>query len=233
VSTLRSEREPPDRSERPYEPLSQAIARDLRDAILEGRLEPGTRVGQEAVAHQFGTSRIPVREALRQLEDEGLVNLVLHSGARVARLDVSEHIELYRVREVLEPLAIGESAEHITREQVGRLEEMAAALQRCASDRQAYLIADRAFHLSTYQAAPLPRLLWMIDDLWHSTQQYRRAYLHAISDAELELGFLEHRLIVDALARHAVADAQQLVRGHVRRTRTTLTGHAELFSSGG
>jgi DNA-binding GntR family transcriptional regulator len=229
VSRPRLDRNAGGVSEQGYEPLSQAIARELRSAILDGTLEPGTRVRQEAVAEQFGTSRIPVREALRQLENEGLVHLVRHSGARVARLDFSEHIELYRVREVLEPLAIGESALHVTHEEVERLKAMAAALEASADDVQQYIGADREFHLATYAAAPMPRLLRLIDDLWHSTQQYRRAYVCAIDREELEMGFLEHRLIVDALARRDPMDAQQLVRSHVRRTRITLTRHPDIF----
>src|SRR5581483_9108070 len=62
--------------------LGQAIAARLREAILDGRLAPGTPIRQEALAQQLGTSRIPVREALRQLESEGLLTLVPHSGAQ-------------------------------------------------------------------------------------------------------------------------------------------------------
>src|SRR5579884_2201620 len=81
-----------------YEPLGDVVTRQVREAIIEGRLKPGIRIRQEELARQFGVSRIPVREALRRLESEGLITVVPHSGARVARMDIGECNELYRVR---------------------------------------------------------------------------------------------------------------------------------------
>ena len=78
-----------------YRPLAVLVTKELRDAILDGRLKPGMPIRQEAIARIHGTSRIPVREALRQLEAEGLVTIRPHSSARVATLDFeafhSEH----------------------------------------------------------------------------------------------------------------------------------------------
>ena len=86
------------------------IVSELRDEILDGRLRPGERIHQEAVAERFGTSRLPVREALRQLQHEGLVVVLPNAGARVVRLDQAELGEVYLLRERLEPLAIERSA---------------------------------------------------------------------------------------------------------------------------
>ena len=88
----------------------ELIVRELRDEILDGRLRPGERIHQQAVAERFGTSRLPVREALRQLQHEGLVVVLPNAGARVARLDQAELVEVYLLRERLEPLAIELSA---------------------------------------------------------------------------------------------------------------------------
>jgi DNA-binding GntR family transcriptional regulator len=94
-------------------PLAEWVSAQLREAILNGSLKPGERIRQEAVATQYGTSRIPVREALRQLASEGLVSLVPDVGARVARLDLNELDEIYKLREQLEPLTIRESVPHL------------------------------------------------------------------------------------------------------------------------
>src|SRR5262245_28348425 len=90
---------PLDREAKGYEPRAASVARSVREAILSGRLKPGARIRQEDLAQQHGTSRIPVREALRQLETDGLVTLVPHSGARVAVMDFAGFSELYRIRE--------------------------------------------------------------------------------------------------------------------------------------
>src|SRR5688500_8192020 len=98
----------------PTESLTDVAARWVRDAILERRLRPGEPIRQQAVARQLGMSTIPLREALRQLESEGLVVIRPHAGARVALLDFEECVESYQLRERVEPLAFSKSIESIT-----------------------------------------------------------------------------------------------------------------------
>jgi DNA-binding GntR family transcriptional regulator len=212
-----------------YEPLGQAIARNVRDAILSGRLAPGTRVRQEALARRFGVSRIPVREALRQLESQGLVTLVPHSGARVARLDLAEHLELYRIREALEPVAIAASAPRLSDDQLVELHRLADEVSRATDDEPRWLELDRRFHLDSYAAAEMPRLLGMIEDLWNTTQHYRRAYRSMLSPADFDFVDLDHRFILEALDRRDPVDAEQRIRSHIRRTRVVLGEHEEIF----
>ena len=213
-----------------YEPLAAAVARSVRDAILAGRLGPGDRIRQEEIAKRLGTSRIPVREALRQLETEGLVTLVPHSGARVAVMDFAGFSELYRMREELEPMAIAESAPRLSDEQIERLRELLAVVESSAeSDINRWLEYDRLFHLASYEAAPLPQAVAMIERFWNQTQQYRRAFLSAARPMNLPIVNAEHLLIMDALARRDGKDAADLQRLHIRRTRTTLARRPELF----
>jgi DNA-binding GntR family transcriptional regulator len=214
-----------------YEPKAHAIVRRLREAILDGRLPPGLRVGQEALARQLGVSRIPVREALRQLEIEGLVTLRPHSGATVASMDWSEHVELYRIREALEPLVIAESTPLLTDAQLEHLDELVAQIERATDDLHAWLEHDRSFHLASYAAAPRPRMLHMIDEFWNSSQQYRRAHVTTIPAEELRLVNDEHRVILEALHRRDAIEAETRLRLHLRRTRITLARHPDLFVS--
>lgn len=214
--------------ESPYEPMAATVVRHVRGAILDGRFAPGTRIRQEEIARELGTSRIPVREALRQLEGEGLVTLVPHSGARVSVMDFAEYHELYRLREVVEPMVIAESATRMTDEHLDRLRRLLAIFERSNADGAAWLESDRRFHLATYAMAPLPRALDLIEGFWNQTQQYRRAYLHTIR-RNLETVDWEHRLILEALERRDGEHAASLQRMHIRRTRLTLAPHLELF----
>src|SRR5262245_56278227 len=109
--------------------LSQRVTNEIRDLILNGELAPGERIRQEALAERFGTSRIPVREALRQLESEGLVSLVPNSGASVAKLDLNECLEIYKIRELLEPLALSESIPYLTDAEIAALEAATLAME--------------------------------------------------------------------------------------------------------
>lgn len=209
------------------QPLGQTIAARVREAILDGHLPPGTPIRQEALAQHLGTSRIPVREALRQLESEGMLTLVPHSGARVARLDLSEAIEVYRIREALEPIAIAESAERLTDTQLEELRDLAERIEASRSDPQEWIRHDRTFHLLSYAAAPSPRLLRMIHGFWNTTQQYRRAHVSTFTDRTYEIIHMEHQMILEALERHDPVDAAERHRSHLRRTRLDLTRFAD------
>jgi DNA-binding GntR family transcriptional regulator len=212
-----------------HESLAQGVTRQIREAILDGRLAPGVRIRQEELAQRFGTSRIPVRDALRQLESEGLITLKPNSGAWVSRMDYDEYSELYRLREVVEPFAIAQSAPNMTDAILQRLTELADELERSADDLTRWLELDRRFHLESYSAAPMPRVLAMCEAFWNQTQQYRRAHHSTLEGSRLELAHMEHQLILDALSRLDAQDAEARQRSHIRRTRIMLANHPELF----
>ena len=212
-----------------YAPRSDDVVRWLREAIADGRLKPGERVGQEAVAAELGVSRIPVREALRRLEHEGLVVNRPHRSAIVAPLDFAECEEIYKMRERLEPLALTESIAHITDEQVAEAARRAREIQSLDGDPGAWLAADRQFHLACYAGIPTLRLLNVIVGFWNTTQQYRRVLLTTFADREFDLQHKEHDLIVDALASSNARAGEDLMRVHIERSRLRLARHRDLF----
>lgn len=201
----------------------------LRDAILAGRLEPGSRVRQEELAEEFGVSRIPVREALHQLESEGLVILVPNSGAWISRLDRAECIEIYKIRERLEPLALQESSASLPAATLALLEELVDRIE-ASSDTEEFLRLDRQFHLLSYQGAEMPQLREMIQKFWNTTQHYRRAFAATVGRSGMRMVHHEHRLIMEALRRRDGEQASLILYGHIRRTRLALEAHPELFT---
>jgi DNA-binding GntR family transcriptional regulator len=212
------------------ESTTQRVKRELRDGILDGRLAPGLRLGQDALASKFGTSRLPVREALQALEAEGLVTLVQNCGARVAVLDASELAEIYRIREHLEPLAIGESTPLLSDTQIERIRELCSATE-AAPDVERLLKTDREFHLACYDAAPMPRLLQMIEGFWNTSQQYRRAYASSFDATDFALMHADHRLLVDAIEHRDGVEAGMRLHAHIRRTRVRLQKRDQVFDS--
>jgi len=208
--------------------LSQRVTNEIRDLILNGKLAPGERIGQEALAERFGTSRIPVREALRQLESEGLVSLVPNSGASVAKLDLHECLEIYKIRELLEPLALSESIPHLTDADIAALEAATLAMET-TTDSDEFLRLDRDFHLSSYRGANTMRLRALVENYWNTTQHYRRAYVGLIWPQGNWIIFYEHRLLVEAIKRRDVEEAGRILSSHIRRTRLELQRHREIF----
>jgi DNA-binding GntR family transcriptional regulator len=213
----------------PSRPKADYLADRLREEIVDGRRRPGERIRQEAVASQFGTSRIPVREALRKLASEGLMTIEPHVGARVARLDVVELDEIYLLRERVEPMAIAQSAAALTDDQLQAVHRAAVAMEAVAdpNDLREWLQLDRDFHFATYAAAVMPRTLDLIRSFWNATQQYRRLYTQLPN--RLAIAHAEHDLLFDALKRRDPEDAERILVTHIRRTRLTLEDHMELF----
>lgn len=208
--------------------LGQQVTDSIRQLILSGELVPGSRIGQEELASRVGTSRIPVREALRQLENEGLVVLVPNSGAWVAKLDLEECLEVYKMRERLEPLAIGESVANLTGAQIDELERLITLVERSKGDE--FLRLDREFHLACYAAAGMPRLSAMVERFWNTTQHYRRAFVGLFGPAGDWVTHCEHRLLVAAMRRRDAVETERILAAHIRRTRMELERHQELFN---
>src|SRR5512135_3696061 len=154
---------------------SHRIADSLRTAILGGSYLPGTRIRQEDVAARSGASRIPVREALRMLDSEGLVTLVANSGAWVTRLTLSECVETYLIRERLEPLLLRMSMPNLEAATLERLGQLAGEMEAGAG-LDAFMRADREFHLSSYAGAAPTEMWQIIHRMWNTTQHYRREF---------------------------------------------------------
>lgn len=210
---------------------SARVADYLRAAILEGRIAPGERIRQEDVAARFGASRLPVREALRMLEAEGLTEHEANKGARVPRLSRHEVDVIYQMRERLEPLALTESIPHLGEAEVERLDEVQARIEQ-NTDMAAFLALDREFHLLTYTGCRIDPLTSMVTRLWNSTQHYRRAFMALSGPSRMWVVNAEHRLLLDAIERRDTVDAERYLSGHIRRTRIELGRHPEVFDGG-
>lgn len=207
---------------------SARVADHLREAILRGELRPGDRIRQEEVAERLGASRLPVREALRMLEAEGLTEHEAHKGARVPRLSQHEVEVIYQMRERLEPLAIIESLERLSDDDHARIEEVQRRIEE-NGDVDRFLELDREFHLLTYSGCAIEPLMSMVRRLWNSTQHYRRAFVSLSGPGRMWVVNAEHRLILDAVERRDPVDAERHVSGHIRRTRIELGHHPEVF----
>jgi DNA-binding GntR family transcriptional regulator len=209
-------------------PASQRIAGLLRAAILDGDVRPGEWIRQEELGRRLGASRLPVREALRMLEAEGLIEHETNKGARVPRLDRHEVDIIYQMRERLEPLALVESLPHLTDRDLARLAEIQDEIET-RFDVARFLDLDREFHLLTYSGCAIQQLSSMVVRLWNSTQHYRRIFVVLSGPDRMWVVNAEHRLILDAVTRRDAIDAERYLNGHIRRTRIELGRHPEVF----
>ena len=214
----------------PESVTSQRIATALKDAILSGEIPPGEWLRQDELAARFGASRLPVREALRILESEGLAELSPNRGAQVPTLSLREVDTYYRMRERLEPLTLVESLVHLSDRQVEHMESVQDEIER-NTDISRFLVLDREFHMTSYAACPSEMLLATTVRLWNATQHYRRAFMALTGNDRMTVVNAEHRLLLDAVRRRDPEDAERFLVGHIRRTRVALMEHPELFGS--
>jgi DNA-binding GntR family transcriptional regulator len=207
---------------------SARVASYLRERILRDELRPGDRIRQEDIAERLGASRLPVREALRMLEAEGLTEHEPHKGARVPKLTMHELDVIYRMRERLEPLSLAESLPSLTSEDHTHLDDLQRQIE-ANDDLDRFLELDREFHLGTYAGCHIEPLNAMVTRLWNSTQHYRRAYVALGGQERMWVVNSEHRLLLDAVVRRDATDAERFLEGHIRRTRIELGRHPSVF----
>jgi len=204
------------------------VADALRTAILAGEYAPGDRIRQEDLADRFGASRVPVREALRSLEAEGLVTLVANTGAWVAQISLADCEEMYRIRERIEPLLLRFNVPLLPGEEIARLAGLATEME--TADVEEFLALDRDFHLSCYAFAPTSVLHDLVLQLWNRTQHYRRAFTRVFRAEGDRSAHHDHHLLVAALRRGDADEAERVLAGHIRRTRLELERHPEVFA---
>jgi DNA-binding GntR family transcriptional regulator len=205
------------------------VARSLRQEILDGSYRPGERIRQDELAVRLGASRLPVREALRMLEAEGMVTIVPNAGSWVARLSPDDCNELYQIRERVEPLLLRYGIPTLGEDLIDTLQAQADAMAD-TPDVERFLRLDREFHLLSYSTATTTVLGETILGLWNRTQHYRRAYtrlFYSLADRSVHY---EHQLLVQALRNRDADDAERVLTGHIRRTRLELIRHPEVFA---
>lgn len=189
----------------------------VRELILSGELAPGAVLNQATVARQIGVSTTPLREALRRLAQQGLVELGAHRDARVAPLDATEARDLVELRQDLDPLAAGLAAQRRTAANLAEMADSLARLESLPTDPSpAQLAGHRRFHAAVYRASHNALLVATLEGLWDKTDRYRRHALRAgRSDEEVAQRAEEHRLLVEAVQDRDAAAATELMRRHV------------------
>lgn len=204
--------------------LAEAAREKIREAILQGRFEPGKKLDQAMLARAYGISRMPIRDALRALERDGFVALDSRRGASVVDVDPKEMAQLYEIREVVEMLAAKQAAPRITDEDLEGLRDLSRRMEEANSvgDTARFLQLDHDFHLAAYRACENVPLLRIVGDLINSTWIYRIAATRQARDRAAYQS--EHGEIIDALVARDCRLACRLVKQHLRQTERII-GH--------
>lgn len=195
-----------------HQTLREKILETIRDAILKGTLKPGERVSEPDLADRFGISRTPIREAFRQLESEGYLQVIPRKGAVVASLSERDVEEFYAIKIILEGFAARMAAEKLTDKDIERLEVINEKLEQIAEegDVKTFFRVHNEFHEVFIKAAGNERLYEMINQL---VMKFKRLRLASLSQpGRMEISVEEHRNMIKAFKNHDGDRADQLVK---------------------
>ncbi|WP_413776816.1 GntR family transcriptional regulator [Mesorhizobium sp. AR07] len=204
--------------------MAEQVANVLREAIASGTLKAGTPLRQDELAEQFGFSRMPIRDALRQLEAEGIVTIHPTKGAHVAGMDSGEISEIYALRELLESEALRLSVPSLAG---AKLDEAEQVLDQIDAERDVgrWGALNRAFHLALYDACGNHRLLALIEAHHNAADRYVRILLSNLDYRNRSQS--EHRDLLAACRRRNSDKAVSVLKQHLREGSETLVNAIE------
>jgi DNA-binding GntR family transcriptional regulator len=211
-------RKPPAR----HSTAGEFIVENLRSDILTGRLGAGEPLLLDELAERFGTSVIPIREALRVLEAERLVVLRPHRTAQVAEMSLDELRDLYRVRLLIDVEAVRWAHGNLAASDLDAMRRMVDSMERAATrgDYMAAFAAHARFHFLLYDGAASPVLLGILESLWDETERYRHAVKLVRSDPKSWAD--EHRRLIDLLEDGSPEAAAREMKNQLTKTLETL-----------
>lgn len=199
-------------------PVYKDVYNYLRSAIVNEKLKPGDRIVERKIAEKLKVSRTPIREAIRKLEQDGLVSHLPQRGVVVKSLTAKDVWELYTIRSVLEGLAARLATERISPEEIDQLEIIFSQMEKAlgADERDFFDELHRNFHRQIVKAAQSPRLEQMVS----SMAEYMIIFSRVGYDApgRRREAISEHRTLLDAIKNGQVEQAEQIAKRHTERS---------------
>jgi DNA-binding GntR family transcriptional regulator len=198
------------------------IEERLRSAILDGRLPPGRAVRQQELATLFGVSRMPVREALRQLEAQSLLQVVAHKGAVVAPLIGEDAVDTYALRVILESEALRQSIPLLDADDIALARSYIRQLENETRHAEIGRL-NRLFHMSLYSKASNKKLLRLIEIELNEEERFLRFHLSSMGLGKLTQD--DHNALVDAANDKSVEDAIRVLEKHLNTAAITIKAY--------
>ena len=198
--------------------LRGRVFNKIREDILEGKYAKNEALKELQISKELGVSRTPVREAMRQLELEGLVHVIPNKGVVVSGIDSKDIKDIYAIRSYIEGLAAKWAAQLITHEQMDRLEEIVylSEFHFNKSHTEKLYELDNAFHEIIYEASNSKILQHVLSDFHHYVQRVRRTSISVKERAGKSIQ--EHKAIVEAIKSGDGELAERLTNEHVKST---------------
>ncbi|MBR4015595.1 MAG: GntR family transcriptional regulator [Anaerotignum sp.] len=205
-----------------YLPLRDVVFNTLRDAILTGKLAPGERLMENQLAEKLGVSRTPVREALRMLELENLVQLVPRKGAQVLDMSEKDIINILEIRSALESLATSLACQKMKEDKIQELRNLLVDFEKAVAenDVERFVDIDEEFHDLIFEATENDKLIQIFRNL--RVQLYRYRMAQAKNDTSMATVVAHHRRLLRAIETHDAAQGMAMAQGHIKYQMETI-----------
>jgi DNA-binding GntR family transcriptional regulator len=209
------------------EGLSRQIAEQLKQLIYAGEFKAGDRLNEAALAVRMGTSRGPIREAIRILTGTGLVTPVVNRGVFVRKVSIQEMLEIYDLRALVFGFAAERACEHVTDPDRQRFEELLEGMDRAtqAGDSGLYYELNVQFHETVLKLSRSQRAHQLYDTYVKELHLYRRQNFNA--PGNMRRSNVEHRRLFDAISKGNAAKAKQFAEEHIQAGRQRLLALAD------
>ena len=207
-----------------HKQLRNFVADQLRAAILEGHFKPGEWLRQEKVAQELGVSQMPVREALKELAAEGLIEHVPYRGVRVIEFAYEDIADLYDHRAFLEGRAAGIAATNITAEEIAELKRLQREIEQNLAPEKLSVYRDlnRHFHQVIFTASRREYLIRTLTQMWAAFPTMLIGNFAATAANPLperdNPDIHEHHALIDALENHDAVEAERALKAHIMAT---------------
>lgn len=186
----------------------------LHQAILQGDYQPGERIVIDDVASKLGVSSIPIREALRQLEADGFVEIVPYMGATVTEISANSVFEIFALLETMEAICARSACQRMSEAEVARLDELVQEMDACMDNPEKWAKLNKQFHLQICDYAHTGLIKEMMRKVLDHWDRLRAFYMKDVLVVRLEMAQEEHRQIVAAFHQHDVDLVESLLRAH-------------------
>ena len=191
--------------------LRERILSTIRAAIVNGEIRPGTRIMEPELADRFGISRTPIREAIRQLESEGLISVIPRKGAIVASISPQDISNFYELKMILEGHAARLAAKNLTENDLAKMETVNRQIEAASAKKNLSRVLDlqNEFHEIFLRACGNDKLLAIVQNL---VMQFQRIRLMPAMLGRIKGSIRQHTEIIEAFRRKDAARAEELVR---------------------
>ena len=202
--------------------LSARVYRSIRSDILSGRYKNGDELKEKSIGDELGVSRTPVREALRQLDLEGLVNIVPNKGAYVEAVTAQDIRDIYEIRALLEGLCARWAAQNISDELMAEMEEniYLTEFHEKKNNSKQVLMLDNRFHEIMYEASGSKELKRILKDYHEYVGRVRSVTLGNSTRAKNST--MEHKQICQAIKEHDADKAEKYANSHIKSTKANM-----------